>query len=987
MFLVLLILVVGAGLALGVKGYEAAGAKDAININTASSAKLVEALGVSADTAKKIVEARTARGGFADVDSLYGLNLEPTKATKKGKTSASVGIQAPSSSLIVRTWAESRSQFILCCSLIAVFLALAHLLLRGYRPRSDPFLLPTAALLAVLGLLLIFAIKDPLRDRPSFLGQAIGILTGGGLALFIPLSGLWNRLPLHRYGYVYAVVAVTLTAVLGMLGSGPGGVRLSVAGMQPVEAIKVLMVLFLAAYLAERGALLNDPLRRLGPLPIPRREDALPLLVLYALPLVLFAIVRDLGPALLLFGIFLTLVYLATGRSVYVALGVLVLLIGGYIGYQMRFGVFETRVNMWLSPWKNSHSSGDHLVLGWWGLASGGLGGSGLGLGGSDFIPRAGSDLAFAALGEETGIFGTLVVLVCFLILFVRGLRIAQQATKDFDRYVAAGLSTLLALQAILLIAGTLGILPLTGITLPLLSYGKSSLIASFVIVGILLALSERVPSIPIEPPAPFRHATARLQVCFFVLLGLIFPLRLFYLQGLASWAVAGRVVVTPDADRVSRPHRNPRLLRLASRIPRGKLLDRRGRILAVTKGDRRVYPYGAALGHLIGYADPTIGGPVGLESEFSTKLRGFEHWSDLVPLWQLKDIPGVRLPQAQDVILTIDAELQKETLEVLRRTAAGIRDRRTGRAKNRGAVVALDVRTGGILAAVTLPTFDPNTLTPEGMQVLNTDVDGDFPLINRALYGYYPPGSTFKIVTASALLANSSADFTANCGHTARNLVWKADGTTYARRRVVDDEGERAHGNVGLTEAVSESCNIYFARAGIELGPKTLRETADKFGFSKLPSTVLFGQELPDIAYGQGPMLTTPLEMATVAMTVAANGERLETHYLKESPRTVVSQPLSSDDAQRLAEMMRRVTINGTAAGRFSGVGFSSVAGKTGTAQNDRYDKMSHSWFIGFAPVNNPEIAFAVIVENGGYGASAAVPIARELLESYSRK
>jgi penicillin-binding protein A len=272
-------------------------------------------------------------------------------------------------------------------------------------------------------------------------------------------------------------------------------------------------------------------------------------------------------------------------------------------------------------------------------------------------------------------------------------------------------------------------------------------------------------------------------------------------------------------------------------------------------------------------------------------------------------------------------------------------------------------------------------------LQALNTDVDGDFPLINRALYGYYPPGSTFKIVTASALLANANADFTTNCAHVAARLVWKADGTTYARRRIVDDEGERAHGTVGLTEAVSESCNIYFARAGIELGPTALRETADKFGFSKLPAARFFGQELPDIAYGQGPMLTTPLEMAIVAMTVAANGERLETHYLKESLRKVLSNPLPTEDAQRLAEMMRRVTISGTAAGRFSGAGYSSVAGKTGTAQNDRYDKMSHSWFIGFAPVDKPEIAFAVIVENGGYGSAAAVPIARELLEAYSRR
>jgi len=941
-----------------------------VNINRATAEEIAKVLQIPTEKAKQIVGERQKQDGFADVDSLNRLSsLVPRNK-----------ITAAYNNLAVRSWQEVQQTFLLCIGGIIGFLGIAHLLLRRFCPRADPFLLPVSVLLAGLGILLLFAIKDPIRDRLSFVGQTIGVLAGGTLAIFLPISGLWNRAPVHRYGYVYAVTAVVLTALLGILGSGPGGVRLSVAGMQPVEAIKILMVLFLAAYLAERGALLHDGVKKFGFLPALRLQDALPLLTLYALPLVLFALVRDLGPALLLFGVFLILLYLATARGIYVGLGTLVLLIGGYIGYRLRFGVFETRVNMWLSPWANNHSSGDHLVLGWWGLASGGIAGSGLGLGGSRFIPRAGSDLAFAAIGEEAGIFATITVLACFLTFAARGFRIAYRATTDFNRYIAAGLTALLVLQTVVLVGGTLGVLPLAGITLPFVSFGKSSLIASFVMIGILLSLSENNPTVPTQPLTSYRTAADHTMRFFALVLGLLCVFRVLYLQVFASHATAGRNVITPDADKVRRPHINPRLLALANEIPRGKLLDRNGNTLAVTQNGKRFYPYGSAFAHLIGYADPTVGGPTGLEAEFSTQLRGFERWADLVILWQTKDLPGFQLPEGNDVALTVSAELQKETLAILKRRAERIKDRKTGRPKNRGAAVVLEVATGEVLAAVTLPVFDPNQLTPNIMAELNADVNNDYPLINRALSGYYPPGSTFKVVTAAAQLEQDYANFTARCSHTAKNLLWKANGATYARKRITDDESESAHGLVNLTEAIAESCNVYFARAGIALGGEKLRQTATLFGFGKLPAEALFAQELPDIAYGQGPLLVTPCEMASVTATIANGGERIPPHVRKGTPRNVASRPLTRENAYRLVEMMRQVVTRGTAVGKFSQVGM-TVAGKTGTAQNDRYDRMSHSWFIGFAPVEEPKYAIAVIVENGGYGASAAVPIAAEVL------
>ncbi len=1048
--LVLLTLITGGALALLARGGQnsattSAPAGGALNINTATAAQLAQRLGVSNDTGKRLVEQRQKQNGFADVDALARVPIvtdargtaerlrraglaTPSVASRaqmeralKGEGNNTLAariinvrdarpgaqtwervLRAPlvsptayakaKPSLLARSWEEARRTFLISCGILAGFLVIAHFTLRFLHPRADPFLLPLAGFLSVLGVLLLFAIKDPLRDMPTFAAQASGIVIGGGIALLAAWARPLGRLPLHRYGYLYALAAVVGTLILGVLGSGPGGVKLSVGGTQPVEVIKILLVFFLAAYLAERGPLLADPLRMVGPFPVPRRRDAFPLLALYALPLVLFALVKDLGPVLLLFGAFLLLTYLATGRGVYVLLGVVALGAGGVVGYALHFGVFQTRVLMWMSPWSNVKTGGDQLALGLWGMSSGGPLGSGLGLGGTRFIPRGGSDLALAALGEEAGLVATVAVTLCFLVIALRGLVIARRATTDFDRLLAAGLSGLIGIQALVIIAGTLGLFPLAGVTLPFISNGKSSLVASFFIVGVLLALSAKSPSSangvpPLPSPRAFTIASARVGVFFSLTLGAFCIVRLVWVQAVRADFLATHMVRTPDADGVRRPHVNPRLLAIAERIGRGRLLDRKGKVVAETRNGKRVYPYGGALAHLVGYVDPAVGGPTGFEETLSLQLRGFDTSASLLPTWRTKDLPGARLPQGKDVTLTLDAELQKNALALLQAGAARVRDRRTGRAQDRGAVVVLDVQTGGVLAAVTSPTFDPGTLTPARMQSLTADLNNDYPLINRARDGYYPPGSTFKIVTASALLATGKADFTTDCAHIATNIFWKERNVPYGRRRIVDDEGDRPHGLTNLTEAVSESCNVYFGKAGIALGSDALHDHAARYGFARLPSLLDFDITLPDAAYGQGRVLASPMEMAGVALTVASGGKRLASQFVPSNARPVIADtPLSSGDAARLADMMRRVTISGTASGRFDDLPF-TVAGKTGTAQNDQRDRAPHSWFIGFAPaIGPPKIAFAVVVENGGYGAQTAVPIAHDVLRAALR-
>jgi hypothetical protein len=474
----LLLLVVLCVLAVG--GVLVAGAKDRlvgagappdrqVRINRAGAADLARALQAPVAVAERVVAERERAGPFPDVDSLRErptlfsapererlrrAGLSPRSASRRqiesvigrpldaatqarlqgvrGGTGdealtweriaahpliSPARVRAAESRLVVRTWNEARNQFAMWCGVLAAFVVAAHLVVRRLRPRSDPFLLPIAALLCVLGVLVLFSIKDPLRDAPAYAAQVQGIVVGGGLALLLALSGWLGRLPLHRYGYLYAVAAVAGTLLLGLLGSGPGGVRLSVFGTQPVEAIKILLVFFLAAYLAERGPLLNDPLRRMGPVPDPAapRCGTAPRAVRTAAGTFRAREGSGAGSAALR-GVPDPRLprhgprHLRTARHRRPARG-------RVAGLRPRFGVFQTRVDMWLSPWTNGHRRGDQLARGLWGLASGGAWGSGLGLGAPHFIPRGGSDLVFASLGEELGLAGTLAVTVCCLLV------------------------------------------------------------------------------------------------------------------------------------------------------------------------------------------------------------------------------------------------------------------------------------------------------------------------------------------------------------------------------------------------------------------------------------------------------------------------------------------------------------------------------------------------------------------------------------------
>jgi len=272
--------------------------------------------------------------------------------------------------------------------------------------------------------------------------------------------------------------------------------------VQPSELLKVLLVVFMASYLAEKRELLLMTRMRLGRLRLPPLPYLLPLLGMWGLALILLAWQQDLGAALLFFGVFLSMLYVATGRMLYVWAGLAMLLVVGTAGYTLVERV-RLRGTVWLDPWSDAQGSGYQLVQALLAFASGGLLGSGVGLGyPTPWIPVAHTDFVYAAIGEEWGVLGAVAALLLVLILVARGLRAAIRAAlpgagepalraeSSFVSLLAVGLSATLGWQSLIIVLGTLKLIPLTGITLPFVSYGGSSMLVSCLMVGLLLRAS-----------------------------------------------------------------------------------------------------------------------------------------------------------------------------------------------------------------------------------------------------------------------------------------------------------------------------------------------------------------------------------------------------------------------------------------------------------------------------------------------------------------
>ena len=372
-----------------------------------------------------------------------------------------------------------------------------HVVNRWLAPDCDPVVLPIVVVLNGLGYVMISLLN------PKYAGNQLGWTALGALLYATTLFVVRRSRELERYRYLLGLAAFVLLVLplvphLGGVpaaeaNSGSQGVKLWIhfgsASFQPVEIAKLLLVIFFASYFVEKRELLTLPTRRVGNHLVPDLRSFGPIVVAWLCSLLIIVVERDVGFSLLIFVLFMAMLWVTTGRWTYVVVGLVLFALGTFLASHMLGQVGE-RVSVWLNPWKDPSGTGLQSIQGELAFGTGNLYGTGLGLGHASTIPLASSDMIFAALGEDLGLVGTAAIVVGYLLIVGAGLRAALRARSEFARLTAVGLTAVFGFQTFFIMAGVLRILPLTGITLPFVAYGGSSLIANYILIALLVRIS-----------------------------------------------------------------------------------------------------------------------------------------------------------------------------------------------------------------------------------------------------------------------------------------------------------------------------------------------------------------------------------------------------------------------------------------------------------------------------------------------------------------
>ena len=866
------------------------------------------------------------------------------------------------------------------CSFAATF-ALAHVLLSRYLPEHDPFLLPVAALLTGWGLLLIG------RLAANFLVRQTLWLWISTVALLATVRQGRDLRWLRRFRYTWLFGGLALLAATLVLGVNPSGygprLWLGAGGVyfQPSELLKLLMVVYLASYLAEKGELLTSEGRRVGHWHLPPLAYAGPLLAMFGLAVVLLVWQQDLGAAMLFLFTFLAMLYLATGQWAYVAAGLALFLVAGLAGYRLSDRI-ALRVDGWLNPWPEASGRAFQIVQSLLAFGAGAVFGQGLGLGSPTYIPAVHTDFIFAAIGEEFGLAGVLAVVALYAALMLCGFRAAARATRPFERFLAAGLAAGWAIQAWVIMAGNAKLAPIAGVTLPFVSYGGSSLLTSFIALGLLLRISSTrvvnwetgrlgtgklgtgklgdgrqstnlpITNLPATSLPITNLPTTSLPITNLPTLALVLSLALALLAAVCGyWAIV-------RADDLRARDDNPRRVLYEQRIVRGRILDREGTVLAsVEVGDdgtiTRRYPVPEAA-PVLGYASLRYG-TGGIEAAFDRELRGEAGRND----WQIAwDELLHRPPHGRDVQLALDAGLQVQAQQ--------------GLDGQRGALVLLDAATGEVLAMASSPTYDPQHLDEE-WEALREDPAA--PLVNRATQGRYQPGAALQTAIVAEALSEGLATLS----------IPAADATA----RLTINGFELGCGAVPsppytLATAYAAACPAPFADLGAQLGAAALEKMVERWALTTPPplempaeaadwsaETLSGTATLAVEAIGQGMLTMSPLQAALMAGTLANEGEmpipRLvlrvwdaENGWLERAEAGEPRQVLTPGIVWALLATWRR----------YDG---EKVAAHWGAAAAGA-GQPPHAWFIGVAPATGqPRYAIAVLVEHAADPESAA--------------
>lgn len=888
--------------------------------------------------------------------------------------------------------------------LFAAFAA-AHIGVRIFAPGADPAILPIVFTLSGIGITFVTRLQPD-----ASLGQVIYLFLG--VALMVgTLAVVKNLEVVKRYKYVLGIAGIILLVLPMFIGTEIYGSKLWIKigsfQFQPGEFAKVLIVLFLAGYLAENRELLSISNRTVLGIKFPRLRLLYPLFIVWGVCLLVVAFERDLGSALLFYTIFLIMLYVATGRVSYVIIGLALLAVGAFGMYQIMSHV-QVRVAIWLDPFSDAQNLGYQIVQSLFSLADGGLTGVGIGKGMADIIPVVASDMIFAAVGEEMGLLGGSAVLLLFMLFAVRGLTTAARAKSDLAAFSAAGLTAAISFQAFTIVGGVTKLIPLTGVTLPFMSQGGSSLLASFVIVALLLRAGDEATGRSTEiantstdlATAGYR-TTVRgshmrrpaLDTPESGLLGRValanrLTRTVFLFTALFAVLIGNitYIQVIKASEYQDMPSNN-HTINKARFIKRGSIITADGLTLAesIQQADgtyARSYPNGNLAAHVVGYYSQQYG-TMGIENTQNDTLTGSKDYSS----WQnaLNSLAGISEP-GNSVQLTIDSRIQRAAEQAL-----------AGRV---GAIVALDPRSGAVLAWASAPTFD-NTNIQAAIEAANASGGADTSMYDRATLALYTPGSTFKVLTLASALENGLATLDTTYDSPGRMEIGGAD---------VVSIGERGHGKISLAKAFALSSNTVFGQVADGLGAEKLVATARAFGYgqqlgldfttaaSVMPNPEEMTEwELAWAGAGQpvgqghtpGPQATV-MQNALMAATIANNGIAMNPYVvsqilapdgtvLKTTRGHSLGQAVGSGTAEQVKQAMLDVVQNGTgSAAAIAGV---KVAGKTGTAETNNAN--ANSTFVGFAPYDTPTVAIAVVIEQNAKGEESAAAVGGQVLRA----
>ncbi len=885
-------------------------------------------------------------------------------------------------------------------------------LTRVVYPRSNRLILNHTAMLLSISFVILTRLSIT-RSIHQFVIIAVSMIA----ALIIPYFMKHIEF-IKKCEWIYIISGIAILGAVLVSGSISNGSKLafSIMGVsfQPSEFVKIIYVLFIAAMLSKAKDFKHIALSA----------------VLAAAHVLILVFSKDLGSALIYFSVYVVLLFVATRQFRYMLLG----LVGGCaasITAYFMFAHVRVRVQAWLDPWTDIDAKGYQIAQSLFGIGTGGWFGMGIDAGMPSSIPYVEQDFIFSAICEEYGvIFGICLIAIC-VNLFLEIVHIAKTSLEPFVKYSVYGLGIVYIVQLFLTIGGNSKFVPLTGVTLPLISYGGSSVLATLIMFAVIQGFyinkdyvaefydeydgydnydgydgydsysdeygqqyndtqydgndysdspqyqynySENsqdyeeafynddsyASNIPYYTPEPQMNMVA----CLFSLLFVAISVYLTHFVHYDSPQV------------INNSYNAKRQDILASQTIRGDIMSADGEVLATTLdgSDERYYPYENIFAHAIGYADK---GRMGVEQSANIYLVS----SNISLNDKLQDALSDEKYMGNTVTTTLDATLQKAAYSAL-----GAYD---------GAIIVTEPSTGKILAMVSKPDFNPNEIDEIWDSIIN-DTESSV-LVNRVTQGVYPPGSTFKILTALEYIRENPATY--------MSYRFNCTGQFTSGDNTIKCYHGATHGNVDFTVSFAKSCNSSFANIGLSL---------DRTGFLRTLEQLYFNTDLPvdmpanksavadDIeesdssmiqtVIGQGKTQITPLHLAMITSAIANDGTMMKPYMIdrvenangeliKQFEPMELGTPVTPDEAAALDSLMKAVVEEGTGT-RLKGLEY-GAAGKTGSAEyNTNSD--SHAWFTGYTYDTDYPVQITVIMEGAGSGGEYAVPVARRVLDEY---